>query len=422
MKKKLKVEKLKVKNIMKIKEVNICPKSELVLIAGVNAVGKTSVIKSLEISLRGRKAMAGITKIVNDEEKEADIIADFGDIVIKRHFTDEGKEDLKVLRKDGTEIKKTPQGVLNAMRNKMLKPYEFKEMKPKEQKKLLINSLNLDIDLPKLEGEREKIYDLRTVKGHNRDNAKAHLEKMEIPESWEDMPIKEISVGKLVDELNRRRDHNQSIENAETQIEYHEHRKADFVKQLERIKTEIREEKKNIADNEKFLKENIKIDETEIRSEIDKVEEKNIRIRESLKYREKYKEFKKFNSEYKNFTKQIKDIDKTIEQALVKAKMPIPGLEIYEDGLGIDGLPFAQLAESDQLKAAIGISMGLEPQPEIGVLIIENGRDLDSKNWKIVRKMAKENHYQIWVQYLDESGEIGFIIKEGRVSKIGREI
>lgn len=422
MKKKLKVESLKVKNIMKIKEVNICPKSELVLIAGVNAVGKTSVIKSLEIAFRGKKAMVGLTKIVNDEEKEADIIADFGDIVIKRHFTDDGKEELRVLRKDGTRIKKTPQGVLDAMCNKMLKPYEFKEMKPKEQKKLLINSLNLDIDLPKLEGEREKIYDLRTVKGHNRDNAKAHLEKMETPELWEDMPIKEISVGKLVDELNKRRDHNQSIENAETQIEYHEHRKADFVKQLERIKAEMRKEKKSIADNEKFLKENKKIDETEIRSEIDKVEEKNIRIRESLKYRELHKEFKKFNSEYNEFTKQIEGIDKIIEQALVKTKMPIPGLEIYEDGLGIDGLPFAQLAESDQLKAAIGISMGIEPQPEIGVLIIENGRDLDSKNWKIVRKMAKDNGYQIWVQYLDESGEIGFIIKEGRVAKIGREI
>lgn len=422
MKKNLKVKKLKIRNIMKIKEVNICPRSELVLIAGVNAVGKTAVIKSLEIALKGRKAMAGITKIVNDEEKEADIVADFDEIVIKRHFTDKGKEELKVLRKDGTEIKKTPQGVLDAMRNKMLKPYEFKEMKPKKQKNLLINSLDLGIDLPKLEEEREKIYDLRTVKGYSRDNAKAHLEKMEAPELWEDMPTKEISVGKLVDELNRRRDHNQSIENAEGQIEYHEGRKADLVKQLERIKVEIKKEEKCIADNEKFLKENAKIDETEIRSEIDKVEEKNIRIRESLKYRELHKEFKKFNSEYNEFTKQIEDIDKIKEQALAKAKMPIPGLEIYEDGLGISGIPFAQLAESDQLKAAIGISMGLEPQPQIKVLIIENGRDLDSKNWKIVREMAKENDYQIWVQYLDESGEIGFIIKEGRVSKIGREI
>lgn len=422
MKKKLKVEKLKVKNIMKIKEINICPKSELVLIAGANAVGKTSVIKSLEIAFKGKKAMAGITKIVNDEEREADIVADFDEIVIKRHFTDDGKEELRVLRKDGTRIKKTPQGVLDAMYNKMLKPYEFKEMKPKEQKKLLINSLNLDIDLPKLEGEREKIYDIRTVKGHNRDNAKAHLEKMEIPESWEDMPIKEISVGKLVDELNKRRDHNQSIEDTKQKMEYNKDRNADLVKRLERIESEIRKGKKCIASNKKFLKENAKINEAEIRSEIDKVEEKNIRIREAVKYRDLHKEFKKFNSEYNNFTKQIENIDKTIEQALVKTKMPIPGLEIYEDGLGIDGLPFAQLAESDQLKAAIGISMGIEPQPEIGVLIIENGRDLDSKNWEIVRKMARENEYQIWVQYLDESGEIGFIIKEGRVAKIGREI
>lgn len=422
MKENLKVKNLKVRNIMKIKEVNICPRSELVLIAGVNAVGKTSVIKSLEIALKGRKAMAGITKIVNDEEKEADIVADFDEIVIKRHFTDDGREALRVLRKDGTKIKKTPQGVLDAMYNKMLKPYEFKEMKPKEQKTLLINSLNLGIDLPKLEEKRQNIYDLRTVKGHDRDNAKAHLEKMELPESWEDMPTEEISIGKLVDELNKRVDINNKIGNTKEFLAREKLSILEVREEIKELQKKLKASEENVKKTEKWLKENPLIDETSIRSEIDKVEEKNMRIREVAKYRELYKEFNKLNSEYNKFTKQIKEIDKIKEQALAKAKMPIPGLEIYEDGLGINGLPFAQLAESDQLKAAIGISMGLEPQPQIKVLIIENGRDLDSKNWKIVREMAKENDYQIWVQYLDESGEIGFIIKEGYVAKIGREI
>lgn len=429
----LKVKKLEVKNIMGVTEINIKPHSELVLIAGKNAVGKTSVIKSLEVAFRGRKAMAGIKKIVREGEKEGDILADLGDIIIKRHFTEDGKEGFKVVdSKTGIELKR-PQEVLDAMYSKLPKPFEFKRMKPKEQKELLINSLNLDVDLPALEREKQEIYDLRTVKGRDRDNAKAHLEKLEPPESWEDMPTEEISVGKLVDKLNKRKDHNQAINEAKRNKEFHKESKEKLLEQIENLKAEIErvrrqaeETDKLIEGDNKFLKENNFADETEVRSEIDKVEGKNIRIREAVKYREFHKNVGILNSEYNQFTTQIKAINDKEEAALAKAKMPIPGLEIYEDGLGVDGMPFAQLAESDQVKAAIGISMGLNPDPNadkiIGVLFVENGRDLTEENWKIVREEAKKHGYQIWVQYVDTSGEIGFVIREGKVAKIGRDI
>lgn len=427
----MKVKRLAIKNIMGAREINIQPRSELVLIAGDNAVGKTAILKSLEIAFRGRKAMAGIKKIVHEGEKEGDIIADLKDIVIKRHFTEDGRESIKVIRsKDGTELKR-PQEVLDAMYSKLPKPFEFKRMKPKEQKELLINSLNLDVDLPALEEKRQEIYDLRTIKGRERDNFKAHLTKLTPLESWEDMPEKEISVGKLVDELNRRKEYNQEIKVAKTNKEYYKERKVELLKQVEKlkeeyagIKAEIKKENQLLDEKDKFLKEHTLVDEAKIRTEIDKVEEKNIKIREAAKYREFHKNVGVLNNEYNRFTEQIKDIDNQEGAALAKAKMPIPGLEIYEDGLGIKGMPFAQLAESDQVKAAIGISMGLMTEVDkiIGVLFVENGRDLTEENWRIVRQEAKEHGYQIWVQYVDTSGEIGFVIKEGKVAKIGRDI
>ena len=429
----LKVKKLEIKNIMGAQEILLCPRNELVVIAGDNAVGKTSIMKSLEIGFRGRKAMAGIKKIVHEGEKEGDIIADLKDIVIKRHFTEDGKESVKVVRAaDGVELKR-PQEVLDAMYSKLPKPFEFKRLKPKEQKELLINSLDLDVDLPVMEEKRQAIYDLRTIKGRERDNAKAHLEKLEPPESWENLPVKEISVGGLVDKLNKRRDYNQQTENAEKQNIFHKDKKANLLKQVEKLKEEyaklkvaIKTENQFIDDNDKFLKERALADEVSVRTKIDKVEDVNIRIREAAKYREFHKNVGIMNEEYAELTRQIKKIDDKEETALAKAKMPIPGLEIYEDGLGVDGMPFAQLAESDQLKAAIGISMGLNPKTKtskiIGVLFIENGKDLTEKNWQIVRQAAKENDYQIWVQYVDTSGEIGFVIKEGKVSKIGKDL
>lgn len=420
-----KVKKLEIKNFMGIQEVNIQPKNELVIIAGDNAQGKTSIIKGLEIALQGRKAMAGITKIVHEGEKESDIIADLGDIVIKRHFTEDGREALKVIRgDDGTDIKR-PQELLDRMTNKMLKPVEFMKMKPKEQKELLINSLNLDIDLPEMEIERQKIYDIRTVKGRDRDIAKAHLIKMEPPESWEDMPESEISVTDLVKELEKRKDHNLEITKTECDIvdmkediDDIDDRIKDYEKRIQDLKNKKDEIKNSINEKQDWLEKIVKLDEDEIREDIDKVEQQNIRIREANKYREYHRNVANLNIEYDNLTNQIAGIDKAVEASLARADMPLPGLEIYPDGLGVNGMPLAQIAESDQLKAAIKISMGLEPKPELDVLIIENGRDLTEKNWEIVREMAKENGYQIWIQYVDTSGEIGFVIKDGRVDKI----
>jgi len=420
-----KVKKLEIKSIMGVEEVNIQPKNELVIIAGDNAQGKTSVIKSLEIALRGKKAMAGISKMVHEGEETGDIIADLGDIIIKRHYTDDGKERLKVTRgKDGTDIK-SPEGLLATMLNKMLKPVEFMRMSPKQQKSLLINSLDLDIDLASLETTKEESYNLRTVKGRERDNAKAHLEKMEPPKNWEETAKAEINVGTLVKELEKRKDHNEGISRAQKDMEYLANNIIginDQIKELEDRIIELKEKKestkKTMKGKENWLKDILPMDENEIREKIDKVEAQNMRIREANKYRELYKNVETLNGEYSEFTQEIGRIDKTIEASLARAKMPIEGLEIYDDGLGVKGMPLAQVAESEQLKASIGISMGLEPKPELKVLIIENGRDLTEKNWEIVRGMAKENGYQIWVQYVDQSGEIGFVIQEGKIIKI----
>ena len=50
-------------------------------------------------------------------------------------------------------------------------------------------------------------------------------------------------------------------------------------------------------------------------------------------------------------------------------------------------------------------------------LIKKDGALLDSKNLAIIDRMAGEHDFQIWLESVDETGEIGIVIEAGEVKK-----
>ncbi len=45
----------------------------------------------------------------------------------------------------------------------------------------------------------------------------------------------------------------------------------------------------------------------------------------------------------------------------------------------------------------------------------KDGSLLDSKNLAIIDRMAGDNNFQIWMESVDETGEIGIVIEAGEV-------
>lgn len=55
--------------------------------------------------------------------------------------------------------------------------------------------------------------------------------------------------------------------------------------------------------------------------------------------------------------------------------------------------------------------------PTIRVIRISDGSLLDSENMAVIAEMAQENDFQCWIERVDESRQVGFVIEDGSIAK-----
>lgn len=109
-------------------------------------------------------------------------------------------------------------------------------------------------------------------------------------------------------------------------------------------------------------------------------------------------------------------LDETKSNALSTAKMPITGLGIDDDGITFKDKPFSQIGSANQLKVSLAIAMAINPQ--LRVIRVTDGSLLDEDNLEIIRKMAKDNDYQVWVECVETDGKVGFTLENGELTAI----
>ncbi len=117
--------------------------------------------------------------------------------------------------------------------------------------------------------------------------------------------------------------------------------------------------------------------------------------------------------EYRNLTGELERLDRYKADELAKAKMPVEGLGFDLDGVTYNGVPFSQASGAEQLRVSVAMAMALNP--DIRVIRISDGSLLDSTNMARLAEMAQEHDCQVWIERVDESGHVGFVIEDGSV-------
>jgi len=406
----MKILALKSNNIKRIRavEMTLDPDKRLVMITGKNAQGKTSVLDSIWYALGGKKNIPD--KPIRDGEEKGEIEINLDGFKIIRTFTAKDSY-LKILTREGSAYA-DPQNFLNYVVGQLsFDPLEFSRMDSKKQVEGLIKITGLDFT--EAEDLKKKMTEDRVIVGREEKAMPTRTpEYVEWATKLKDaveISVAELS-GKLTEESKKRNTYlatQHEITTTEADIEKDEN-------QIKIIQQEIATRKRKIIELKKVedTKENLE----SIQDNISRADETNKNVRASKSCLEDLKKKEDKHQEYIDLTNKIKAIDEEKAKKLSEAQMPIEGLTWDDNGVLFKGIPFNQLSAAEQLKVSMAIAMAANPK--LKVILIRDGSLLDPDNLKVIEEMAKDKDFQIWIEKVDESGNIGVYIEDGEIKKV----
>ncbi len=199
---------LRIKVFKKIKELEIRPKDNVIVIAGENASGKTSALDAILWCLGGEGfGKKKITKPVRKGQKKAEVFMEIDNFVVRKYCKNNKIYKLTVTNEDENIVYKSPQNLLDSFVGTLsFDPREFMMFGSKEQRDLLLKAFGLKEKLDEINRKREQIYDERTDVNKDIKTYEGQLKGLEKPEK--DLPKEIISISDLSKKLENAREFN----------------------------------------------------------------------------------------------------------------------------------------------------------------------------------------------------------------------
>jgi recombinational DNA repair ATPase RecF len=407
----MKIIEFKAERFKRLSAVEIVPDGDVVVISGRNAQGKSSVLDAIWLALGGAPAAkdSATVRPVKDGERDAVVRLDFGEIVVTRRWTAAGNSTLTVEGANGKKFT-SPQALLDSLVGKLsFDPLAFSRMSPKEQRKALVDLVKMDVDPDALDAERKAIYDERTDANRELKNLEARLSGMKAPEK--ETPAEEASLASLLEELKAARAEADSQEAQIRTLTQMRERASALQAEIEAKQKELAtlvEKGRSLAGIAKAFK---KPDLDGIASRIQNIEKTNASVRSAKEYRDISGRIESARKNAGALTARIEALDRKKEQAFAAAKFPVADLAFDAEGVTYGGIPFGQCSSAEQMRVSIAIAAALNPK--IRVIRVSEGALLDSESMAEVARLAKEQDMQIWIERVDESGQVGVVIEDG---------
>ena len=460
--------KLVAENIKKLVAIEVIPGGkDVIRVTGKNRAGKTSLIDSIYWALSGSKDIPG--KPIRDGAQKAKITVDLGkdgvsELTVKRTFT-ENETYLEVRNSGGTKIP-TPQRLLDSLLGKIsFDPAAFNGLSAKDQRQQLLGvvkiapdwtkfglipnaispkegSLTYGIDaLGYIEIEKKRLFDERAAVNLEIKRLKGNISTLEdeVPEDQRD--VMEVSIAELLEErrglekqTESRGDRERQIARLKVETENINVQGKNLAQEVDRLKALIIEHEKkmnemreSIAANKKQAKELEAalgdvpvVDFSIIDRKITSADTNNKIAMKAADLKKARQALDENDINAQGLSESLKQIDEFKQATLVASNMPVPGLEISEDGLVLDGFPFEQASHAMRLMTAIAI--GVAVNPDIRVLLIKDGEKLDSDTWRLLEEAAAKHNVQLWVETMNENAGAGIHIVEGQVAAIDGKV
>lgn len=426
----LKILKLTAANIKTLVAIEIKADGKEVILTGKNESGKSSAIDSIFLAVKYKAATKSkdgkknIEHPVRKGEDSAIIIVELDNMIITRKFIGDNSY-LEVKNKDGM-IFQSPQKILDDLIGAIaFDPLEFTGMPAVEQATVLRDLAGIDIS--ELTDKRDTLYAQRTLAGRDLSNEQAHLKSLDLPDP--EVGDEEVSAVKLTEELaefNAMENRNESIDDnedaARSNYELALESEAEGKRDLEdaelrlsnaKIKFDTlvsaRKNDKISLDTAEKAKPEIWKGTSDIVNAVNQVEDINAQVRLKKEYQKVVATVDRFQKAHDKIERGLDKARDAITKAIESAKYPLKGLTVEDDQVYLDGIVFQDLSDGKKLVASTSIAMALNP--DLRVIFARNASLLDKDNFKLLRDLAKENDYQLWIEtvHTDEKSAVRFI-------------
>jgi DNA repair exonuclease SbcCD ATPase subunit len=410
----LTILRLEVDNVKRLKSVRITPDGALVVIGGRNAQGKSSLLDAIEMAIGGGGSIPA--EPIRRGARTARIVADLGDLVVERTFTQKGSQ--LVVKNAAGVPQKSPQALLDALCARIaFDPLAFERMAPKEQARII---RELDSDTAEAIGALE----LRRVDAFNERTeanraAKAIAARLDPMVHHHDAPAAEVSVASLAERLEAGLAKNKERALAERRVE-NEQRAIDACEAtIRRLEEDLARERHRLQQTRAALvaaEEAVglteAVDVAPIQQELRGAEATNRKVRANQERALVEEELKTATNRGLELTEEIEQLDRKKFDLLAAAKLPVPGLGFDDEGPTLNGLALEQASQAERLRVSIAIGIALNPK--LKVLLVRDGSLLDEASTRLLAELARDAEAQVWLERVSEDGAgCSVVIEDG---------
>jgi len=379
---------LSAENIKRLTAVEIVPGDKnLIEITGKNGAGKTSVLDAIWWALGGTANVQD--QPIRNGEDEAIVELDLGPLIVRRKFI--AQEDgshttsLTVSNPDGARYQ-SPQKMLDAILGDLtFDPLAFTRLAAKDQ------SLGSQIDAvaEKVDAnEGAEVIDLSAA-------TKAYDEANKLREAF-------------TIASNERQRGLASLENASNRV-------AEITSQIENLKAERTELTGTIEHLEKNVAKPLGAmpDISAARANLEKAQSQTAIVAAIDEKARLEKRKADLTKQSEALTTKMTDLDQSAADAVRASNIPVHGIAFGADCVMLNGVPFNQGSDAEQLRAAIEIAIAMNP--ELRICRVRDGSLIDEDGMKALEKYAAEHGFQVWIETVQSDRDTAIVIEDGSI-------
>lgn len=420
----LHIVELRAQNVKRLRAVTVRPDADgsMVVLAGRNGAGKSSVLDAIAMALGGRDQIPA--EPIRRGEERAEVVVDLGELIVRRTFTPGGGGQLVVSNRDGARFT-SPQTMLDALVGRLtFDPLEFAREKPARQAEILRELVGLD--LTSIDAERDARYAERTEVNRRTRSLASRLDAMP---RHPDAPADPVDVAELADAM--RAADKLNAENARKRKALEQWRRdgREIADRRDNLRAKIEELEAQLADTIETLAHHDRqqvereaevaglqdIDTAPILQQIRDAEAINRKVRENHARQDLEVERQEAENEADKLTRAIESLDQRRADAIAAAPMPVPGLGFGPDGtVTLNGIPLEQASAGERLRVSVAI--GLAANPRLRVLLVRDAALLDADSMRMLAQMARDAGAQLWVERVESDAKTTIVIEDGEVA------